>query len=193
MSKGRLITSSVETLTQELDLFVLGNSSGEPAIEEASEEQCFMTIQNLFKEQAVLLFTPAISSRTDIDPFEALGRAIHSHHRKVRHVPYSLKDGFTYVHEAHLADPSVGAVLLVVLHGDVNQTEWLQQQKKFSSLVLEGTNRPEGTTLPAVRLRISKRQECSGNEGWDSEIWCDGQQGPVQFTRMAERMFGTRL
>lgn len=184
MGENCRVMPSVELLTRQVGKVSL---EGKPAIDPDSN-QMFAAVRNLPEEQVILFFTPAIASRTDSDPFEPLGRAIHSYHRKVRHVPYSLIDGFTYVHEAHLAHPSVGAVFIIILSGDDYEEKWLDQQKNFSDSVLKRTNRPDGTTLPSVRMRIGAKGT-GGASGWDCGAWCGGQGGSDQLARMADRVF----
>lgn len=173
-----------------LDLLTrqVGSTSlkGRPAIDTHSNP--FAAVRHLPKEQAILFFAPAITSKTNSDPFEPLGREIHTHHCKVRHVPYSLVDGFTYVHEAHLAHPSVGAVFIAILSGEDLEERGLSQQKKFSDSVLKKTNRPGGTTLPAVRMRIRAKGD-EGATGWDCSAWCSGQDGNEPFVEMVDLIF----
>lgn len=164
MEEKRRMVPSVELLTRQVGTMSLEGKSGI----DADSDQIFATVRNLPEEQAILFFTPAIASKTNSDPFEPLGRAIHSFHGKVRHVPYSLVDGFTYVHEAHLAHSSVGAVFVVILSGEEYEERWLDQQKKFSDSVLKRTNRPDGTTLPAVRIRIGIK-DTGRASGWDCD------------------------
>lgn len=181
MEESRRSMPSLEPLTRQVGTIRL-----EPAMD--TDSTFFTAVQNLPEEQAILLFTPAIASETDSDPFEPLGRAIHTHHRIVRHVPYSLIDGFTYVHEAHLAHPSVGAVFIAVLSGEEYEQRWLNQQKRFSDSVLKGTNRPDGTTLPAVRMSVGAKS-IGGASGWDCGAWCSGKDGPDPFVKMADAIF----
>jgi hypothetical protein len=168
MSQTGQSKPNINLLARQLRKVDLVDKHVQPAVIRATD-QSFSGIQNLSKQQAIVLFTPATPSNTNYDPYEPLGRAIHSHNRKVRHVPYSLKDGFTYVHEAHLADASVGAVVVVAVGG-----EHAKEQNKFAHSVLQRTNRMGGDALPAVKILIGKmpRKGLVGADGWDSAIRC---------------------
>ncbi|QDS76728.1 hypothetical protein FKW77_001223 [Venturia effusa] len=174
----------VETLAPQADKISLEERSEI----DSDSNRTFATIRNLPDQEVILFFTPAIASKSDLDPFEPLGRAIHSYHRRIRHVPYTLTDGFTYVHEAHLAHASVGAVFMVVLFGHNYEERWLDQQKFLSDSVLKRTNRPDGKTLPSVRMRVGATG-AGGASGWDGDVWCSGSGGSDQLTRMVDGIF----
>jgi hypothetical protein len=73
------------------------------------------------------------------------------------------------VHEAHLADASVGAVMVVAIGG-----ENLEVQNSFADCVLQRSNRDDGRALPAVKIWIGSpcRSEERGSSGWDSAVRC---------------------
>jgi len=166
---------NINLVTSKLRNVEIAGEHTEPAIIQC-KDQSLSAIRSLPKEQAIVLFTPAVFSNIptipphiNLDPLEPLGRAIHSYHRKVRHVPYALKDGFTYVHEAHLADASVGAVVVVAIGG-----ENLEAQNSFADYVLQKSNRHDGRALPAVKIWIGspRRSGEKGSSGWDSAVRC---------------------
>jgi len=84
-------------------------------------------------------------------------------------VPYALEDGFTYVHEAHLADISVGAAIVVTVDGGNADA-----QSEFADCVLKRSNRGNGRALPAVKIWMGKvsRRGLGGADGWDSAVRC---------------------
>ena len=84
-------------------------------------------------------------------------------------MPYALEAGFTYVHEAHLADPSIGAVIVVTVDGGSADA-----QSGFADCVLKRSNRGGGRALPAVKIWMGKvsRRRLGGADGWDSAVRC---------------------
>jgi hypothetical protein len=146
-----------------------------------STDQSLLTLSTLPKHKAIVLFTPAIPSSTNFDPFEPLGRAIHSHHQKVRHVPYSLKDGYTYVHEAHLEDGGVGAVVVVIVNG-----KKVAEQIHFADSVLQKT-RHMAEDMPAVKIWVGKGS--FRMNGYNYAICCTSHD-PDQLRNTATLMFG---
>jgi len=137
--------NSTTSITTTLPLHgVHGEIYKEPAIL-SSANISFTCFQQLDDELALVLFTPAIPSSIDEDPFEPFGRAIQANHPHVRHVPYSPSDGFTYVHEAHLRRVDVVAAVVVVVGN-----ETVEEQMKFAQKaknVLDGE-------MPAVLIWI---------------------------------------
>ena len=59
----------------------------------------------------LVLFTPAIPSTSDIDPFEPLGRALSAYHGQVRHVPYLPTRGMTTTHSTFCS--VAGSIVIV--------------------------------------------------------------------------------
>jgi hypothetical protein len=162
MSEQSQPNPNVSLLARQLQRADISELHVQPAVIR-SADQSFSPIRNLPKQQAIVLFTPAIPSSTNYDPFEPLGRAILSHHPKVRHVPYSLKDGYTYVHEAHIMDANVGAIVVVVVAGDK-----LEEQSEFASAVIQKIKQTSGM-MPVVNVWIGKG---GGSLGYDSVVRC---------------------
>jgi len=82
---------------------------------------------------SLVLFTPAIPSSSDIDPFEPLGRALSAYHGRVRHVPYLPSRGMTTTHSAFCS--VAGSIVIVACrtvenHGPISSAS-LEGQQHF--------------------------------------------------------------
>ena len=101
------------------------------------------TIRNLPKKANIVLFTPVIIPVNDTDyatnpttdPFEPLGRALSSHHSRIRHVPYIAQTGFTDTHNeiARRAD----AVVTVICEPDRQKQVSVTNQMEFAEAALD--------------------------------------------------------
>lgn len=113
--------------------------------ESTPTELCTMTrssaqsLSALTSSSTIVLFTPVIaakaspsktSSGNNTDPFETLGRALSRHHKRIRHVPYHPKIGFTDTHDAFLSQAD--AVVVVIAEPASNKTESLGDQIEFA-------------------------------------------------------------
>jgi hypothetical protein len=127
----------------------------------SSVDSSFPEIQTLSLQFAITLFTPAIHSDVNQDPFDPLGRALQANHQRLRHVPYALNDGYTYVHETHLDAPDLGAVVIVVFDGNS-----VEKQKEFAEIV----KKKVGDQLPMVLIWIGK---VGRRMGFKSVLKCD--------------------
>lgn len=104
------------------------------------------TLQDLSTAETLLLFTPVIttaaagkaSNKTaaQIDPFEILGRALSRYHRRIRHVPYVPKVGFTETHDAFLSQAN--AAVVVICEPETAKHESLGSQCDFAEAALDG-------------------------------------------------------
>jgi hypothetical protein len=109
------------------------------------------SLRNLPKSGAVVLFTPVITPATAhkvankpptattpitaIDPFEILGRALSTHHTRIRHVLYIPTVGFTETHDAFLSQAD--AVIVVVCEPAQSKREGVREQVGFAEAVQE--------------------------------------------------------
>ncbi|CAK4032633.1 Hypothetical predicted protein [Lecanosticta acicola] len=98
------------------------------------------SFRNLSSSGTIVLFTPVItpagsgkaSNKTSesVDPFEILGRAFSRHHRRIRHVPYVPRVGFTETHDAFLSQAD--AVIVVICEPETAKHEALGHQVDFA-------------------------------------------------------------
>ncbi|KAM3422603.1 hypothetical protein BST61_g92 [Cercospora zeina] len=93
----------------------------------------------LASSSTIVLFTPVIAAKaapsttpsaTNTDPFETLGRALSRHHKRIRHVPYHPKLGFTDTHDAFLSQAD--AVIVVMCEPVSSKTQSLGDQLEFA-------------------------------------------------------------
>jgi GNAT superfamily N-acetyltransferase len=84
------------------------------------EQDCIPLGRILSERELLYLLTPAAvplppwPADPPEDPFETFGRALARHHRWVRHVPYTLRDGITDYHTAHIG---FAKVIIFVISG----------------------------------------------------------------------------
>lgn len=126
------------------------------------------TLRNLPPATNILLFTPVIipagqrledimhDSET-VDPFEAFGRALSTYHRRIRHVPYVAKVGFTGTHEAFVSQAD--AVITVVCEPEVEKHRSVSNQMDFAEATLDSLEGMEANASSALVL-----VQCGANE-----------------------------
>ncbi|KAK3072257.1 hypothetical protein LTR53_007156 [Teratosphaeriaceae sp. CCFEE 6253] len=109
---------------------------------------------------------PQPTTTTTTDPFEMLGRALSKHHRRVRHVPYVPRVGFTPTHAAFLA--KAHAVIVVTCEpatcADMETT--LAKQAEFVGAVaaaLEGDAEGRKASVPVVNFSF-------GGDEWENQV-----------------------
>lgn len=90
------------------------------------------TLRNLPSSANLVLFTPAIPSTCNIDPFEPLGKALSGYHRRVRHVPYIPSRGMTGTHETFCYH---AASIIVVVCSALNNSN-VKGQQNFAQAVV---------------------------------------------------------
>ncbi|KXT18537.1 hypothetical protein AC579_2258 [Pseudocercospora musae] len=100
------------------------------------------SLSNLASSGTVLLFTPVVhpagalkatsktAAHVNIDPFESLGRALSRYHKRIRHVPYVPRVGFTETHDAFLSHAD--AVIVVMCEPETSKHEGLASQGDFA-------------------------------------------------------------
>lgn len=109
--------------------------------------KCTMaTFRNLSSSGTIVLFTPVITpagsgkasnkNAESVDPFEILGRALSRHHRRIRHVPYVPRVGFTETHDAFLSQAD--AVVVVICEPESQKHEGLGCQVDFAEAAHDG-------------------------------------------------------
>ena len=107
----------------------------------------------------ILLFTPVIvpSGRVlgvakgdTIDPFEVFGRALSQYHRRIRHVPYVAKAGFTEIHEAFISQAD--AVITVVCEPEHDKLQSMSNQMDFAEQALDALEGKEASASHALVL-----------------------------------------
>ncbi|CAK7263081.1 hypothetical protein SEPCBS119000_000301 [Sporothrix epigloea] len=73
-------------------------------------QECLPLTSLLDEDDLLYLLTPVVvpteppsPSSSAKDPFEPLGKALAKYHSRIRHVPYTVRDGITQYHANHLA------------------------------------------------------------------------------------------
>ncbi|KAK3056099.1 hypothetical protein LTR09_003335 [Extremus antarcticus] len=117
------------------------------------------TLRNLRKTANVVLFTPVIVPAGDTpafnanhstDPFEPLGRALSSHHKRIRHVPYVPQVGFTETHSTFLNQAD--AVVTVVCEPDRSKHGNVSNQMDFAEAALDAFQSNDDTASNVFTL-----------------------------------------
>ncbi|KJX96373.1 hypothetical protein TI39_contig640g00009 [Zymoseptoria brevis] len=132
------------------------------------------TLRNLSKSGAVVLFTPVITpasagkssnNTTTVDPFEILGRALSTHHTRIRHVPYVPTIGFTETHDAFLSQAD--AVIVVICEPLHSKEKGLQDQVNFAEAAREAMGYFEGADNDPMAV-----VQCGDSDGkwWPESI-----------------------
>ena len=107
----------------------------------------------------ILLFTPVItpagrvlgqSQGETIDPFEAFGRALSHYHRRIRHVPYVSKVGFTTTHEAFISQAD--AVITMVCEPEHDKHQCMSDQMDFAEDALDALESKEASASHTLVL-----------------------------------------
>ena len=116
-------------------------------------------LRNLPKAANILLLTPVIKlaervkgppDGETIDPFEAFGRALSQHHRRIRHVPFVAKIGFTDIHETFISQAD--AVITVVCEPEEGKSQSMEYQMDFAEAALDSLESKEANASHAMIL-----------------------------------------
>ncbi|KAF2826194.1 hypothetical protein CC86DRAFT_406487 [Ophiobolus disseminans] len=117
-------------------------------------------LRRLNEAEVITLFTPFVphspssTLARDMDPFEALGRALP---RQVRHVPYRMDSGMTELHADFL--PASGAAVIVVCITDnviSSSPRAFEQQVNFARDVWRKIAELKSVAgVPAIMLLVS--------------------------------------
>jgi hypothetical protein len=123
-------TSDIAKLLQDTSI---SDKALEPSFQKLDDDD-ISTLRGVPPSATLVLFTPAIPSRFDIDPFEPLGKALCRYHRTVKHIPYRPDVGMTVTHSAFCVD--AGSVIIIVCqvtenHGPVSSGS-LKGQQNFA-------------------------------------------------------------
>ena len=138
------------------------------------------TLRALPSSANLVLFTPAIPSTCDIDPFEPLGKALSVYHRRVRHVPYLPSRGMTSTHETFCHH---AASIIIVVCGAVNNSN-VKGQRHFARAVI-------GLTLASAATVLLVEIGDGGGEfeGFSTVLRC-GDYRNATLERVADMIFG---
>ena len=120
--------------------------------EKALERQSIRTAQT--RETRFMQDMPETET---MDPFEAFGRALSAYHRRIRHVPYVAKVGFTPTHEAFVDQAE--AVITVVCEPDIDKDQSVSDQMNFAEAALDCLERTEACAANALVL-----VQCGANQ-----------------------------
>ncbi|KAK3074594.1 hypothetical protein LTR53_002872 [Teratosphaeriaceae sp. CCFEE 6253] len=108
---------------------------------------------------------------TTTDPFEMLGRALSKHHRRVRHVPYVPRVGFTPTHAAFLAKAHAVIVVTCEPAACADMETTLAKQAEFVGAVaavaaaLEGDAEGRKVAVPVPVVNFS-----FGGDEWENQV-----------------------
>lgn len=142
-----------------MDAFSINtNVSSLPQIIIKGPGTAIQQIRALDSKQCILLCTPVIphppgspTSHQRIDPFEPLGRALGTHHGRIRHVPYVLNVGMTDTHRLHLAQ--AGAVIVAICA----QAGSTDAQQSFAQAISHVMSRGLYEAKPSMLIFVSVR------------------------------------
>jgi len=139
------------------------------------------TLRTLPSSASIVLFTPAIPSTCNIDPFEPLGKALSVYHRRVRHVPYLPSRGMTETHETFCHH---AAFIIIVVCSAVNNSS-LKGQRSFVRAVV-------GLTLASAATVLLVEVGDGGEEfeGVSTVLRC-GDHRNATLNRVADLIFGS--
>ena len=107
----------------------------------------------------VLLFTPVLTPAGSekaaiggdfVDPFESLGRALSQQHKRIRHVPYVPKIGFTEIHETFVSQAD--AVFIVICEPDRAKNQSVGNQIEFAESALDALEGKEASAAGSLVL-----------------------------------------
>ena len=116
-------------------------------------------LRDLPSPATILLFTPVLppagtgkapKDETNMDPFEVFGRALIQYHKRIRHVPYVPKVGFTETHDAWISQAD--AVIVVVCEPDRFKHESMSNQMDFAEATLDAVEDKEANASSAMVL-----------------------------------------
>lgn len=117
-----------------------------------SSEESLDALRNLPSTSTILLLTPVLipagsgkapAEQRPIDPFEAFGRALHQFHKRIRHVPYVPKVGFTETHNAFISQAD--AVITVVCEPAALKHQSVSNQMDFAEAALDAVESKEAS------------------------------------------------
>jgi hypothetical protein len=139
------------------------------------------TLRTLPSSVSLVLFTPAIPSTCNIDPFEPLGKALSVYHRRVRHVPYLASRGMTDTHETFCHH---AAFIIIVVCSAVNNSN-LKGQRSFAQAVISLTLASTATVL------LVEVGDGGGEMGGFSTVLRCGDYRNATLERVADLIFGS--
>lgn len=132
-----------------------------------ASSQGLTTFSELSKAGSVLLFTPVLvpaspekdlsSKETGVDPFESFGRALSTYHKRIRHVPFLPKTGYTDTHAAFLSQSD--AIIVVICESTYEKDECMRCQMDFAKRTLEAVKSKEANASNTLILIQSGSQQ----------------------------------
>jgi len=136
-----------------------GSSAGNAKLVRCPED-ILNRLRRMNEAEVITLFTPFVphppssTLARDMDPFEALGRALP---RQVRHVPYRMDSGMTQLHVDFL--PASGAAIIVICVTDnviSSSPRAFEQQVSFARDIWRKIAETKSIAgIPAVMLLVS--------------------------------------
>ena len=165
-----------------------------------SSSRSLAIIRNLPSTSLILLLTPvtkpaAKPGKSDakggneiMDPFEAFGREISKSHKRVRHVPYVPKIGWTETHEAWLTQAA--AVIVVTCQPSPAEEQNVEQQSEFVSALADARweKLPDPQAVPYILMQFDGDMIPGGHNEYENELHADVFT-PKSATHAAELLF----
>lgn len=149
-----------------------------------SSSRSLAIIRNLPSTALILLLTPVTTPITTkpsnpdakpqiLDPFEAFGREISKSHKRVRHVPYVPKTGWTETHEAWLTQAA--AVVVVTCQPSPAQEQNAEQQSDFVSALADARweSLPDPQAVPYILMQFNGDVIPGGHNEYENELHAD--------------------
>lgn len=143
-----------------------------------SSSEGLAAISNLSKAASILLFTPVITPArhekathwTGTDPFESFGRALSAYHKRIRHVPFIPKIGYTDTHAAFLSQAD--AIIVVVCEPEDDKDQRISHQMAFALRALEAVQGKEANAANTLVLvqSVSEAHRLKANVGFKNVI-----------------------
>lgn len=123
------------------------------------------TFANMPQAASILLFTPVLtparvegaSNWKDTDPFESFGRALSTYHKRIRHVPFLPKIGYTDTHSAFVSQSD--AIIIVLCEPEDDGDHRVSHQIAFALHALEAAQGKEANAANTLIL-----VQCAGEE-----------------------------
>jgi hypothetical protein len=131
------------------------------------------SLRSLPPTSLVLLLTPVLapayadhsgSESETTDPFEAFGRELSKHHRRLRHVPYLPRTGMTDTHLAFI-EQAAAVVVVVCEPEDSDDVQSIEDQQFFADMVKREDATDDNEETPFVLVRF----QSMGSEFIDDE------------------------
>lgn len=161
MGERKTRTSTTNTKSTRTSTFMhhVVSSDGNAKLVRCPEDT-LNRLRRLNEAEVITLFTPFVphppssTLAKDMDPFEALGRALP---RKVRHVPYRIDRGMSELHADFLPSSGAAVIVICVTENVVNSSpRAFEEQINFARDVWRKIYETKSIAgIPAIMLLVS--------------------------------------